>query len=284
MRIALIGAGGQLGTALMARLEEEVLPLGSRDLDIADPEQVQRVIPELRAELVINTAAYNFVDKAEDEAERARAVNETGPKLLAETCARLDIPLVHIGTDYVYGGAHPHPHPRPYVETDPATPSSVYSRSKLAGEQAVIAHCPKHYVLRTCGLYGRAVSAGKGNFVQTMLRLGRERGAVSVVDDQWCTPTFATDLAGAIADLITTGKYGLYHATNSGSTTWCGFAREIFRLQGMAVPVTPITTAQFKAKAARPSYSVLDCAKLTNVLGRQLRSWHDALAEYLATT
>jgi dTDP-4-dehydrorhamnose reductase len=281
MRIIVIGAGGQLGTALMTRLSGEIVPVGSKDLDIADSAQVERVIFESGPDLVINAAAYNLVDRAEDENELAFAVNATGPKLLAEACVRLDIPLVHIGTDYVYGGTRSNQ--QPYTESDRPSPNSQYARSKLAGEAAVINACPKHFVLRTCGLYGRAVSAGKGNFVQTMLRLGRERGAVSVVDDQWCTPTFAGDLAGAITELVGTRKYGLYHATNSGSTTWCNFAREIFRLRGMNVPVTAITTAQFNAKASRPTYSVLDCGKLAQTIGRPMRLWQEALAEYLAT-
>ncbi|MBI3866132.1 MAG: dTDP-4-dehydrorhamnose reductase [Planctomycetia bacterium] len=281
MRIVLIGAGGQLGTALSARLPGDVVPLGSADLDISEANRVRQVVSDRRPELVINTAAYNFVDRAEDEFDHAEAVNASGPKYLAETCAALEIPLVHVSTDYVYGEAGDRR--IPWKETDHPHPTSRYARSKLAGEEFVQAACTKHFVIRTCGLYGRAVSPGKGNFVETMLRLGRERGAVSVVDDQWCAPTSAADLAGAIADLIQTRHFGLYHATNSGSTTWCDFAREIFRLASMAVSVTPITTEQFKAKAARPRYSVLDCSKLAAVVGRPMRTWQEALEEYLST-
>ncbi|HEY3963882.1 MAG TPA: dTDP-4-dehydrorhamnose reductase [Planctomycetaceae bacterium] len=279
MQIVLIGAGGQLGTALTARLGGKVIPLGSSAIDIADAEQVRRVLPELCPDLVINAAAYNFVDRAEDEFERAYAVNATGPQAVAQVCAALDIPFVHVSTDYVYGGVRDRN--VPYVETDPPCPTSQYARSKLAGEDLVQAACPKYFVVRTCGLYGRAVSPGKGNFVETMLRLGRERGAVSVVGDQCCTPTSAADLAGAIAELITTQSFGLYHAANEGNTTWHGFASEIFRLAGLDVAVTPITTAQFNAKATRPSYSVLDCSKLGAAIGRPMRPWQEALAEYL---
>ena len=279
MRIVLLGSGGQLGTALTARFEGRVIALGSAAFDIADANQVRRIIPELCPEFVINAAAYNFVDRAEDEPDRAYAVNATGPRILAETCAALDVPLVHVSTDYVFGGVREDR--IPYIETDAPTPTSQYAHSKLAGEEFVLAECSRHLVLRTSGLYGRAVSPGKGNFVETMLRLGRERGAVSVVDDQWCTPTSAADLAESIAELIPTHQYGLYHATNVGSTTWCGFAREIFRLAGIAVAVTPITTPQFRAKAARPSYSVLNCSKLEAAIGRPMRPWQEALAEYL---
>lgn len=279
MRIVLIGAGGQLGTALTAQFSGRVIPLGSTEIDIADARQVRRVIPESHPELVINAAAYNFVDRAETESDRAYAVNATGPRILAETCAALDVPLVHVSSDYVFGTDRDRR--VPYAETDLPSPTSQYARSKREGEEFVQAECPKHYLVRTCGLYGRAVSPGKGNFVETMLRLGRERGAVSVVDDQWCTPTAAVDLARAIAALISTHRYGLYHATNAGSTTWCRFATEIFRVSGMNVAVTPITTAQFNAKAARPAYSVLDCSKLAAAIGRPMRPWQEALEEFL---
>jgi dTDP-4-dehydrorhamnose reductase len=279
MRILLLGAGGQLGTALTARLGREIVPLGRNDIDLGDADRVHGVLTEAAPELVINAAAYNFVDRAESEREQAFAVNSRGPWALAKACAALEVPLVHVSTDYVFG--RDQHRTAPYAETDTSGPVNEYGRTKLAGEFFVQAVCPKHFILRTCGLYGRAVSAGKGNFVETMLRLGRERGTVSVVDDQWCTPTSAVDLAGWIAELIATKKYGLYHATNSGSTTWCRLAREIFRCARLAVEVQPITTAQFGAKARRPAYSVLDNSKLAAAIGHPLRPWEEALAEYL---
>lgn len=279
MRIVLIGAGGQLGTALTRRLEGQIVPHTRKALDLGDPDRLNDALVAATPDLVINAAAYNFVDRAEDEREQASAVNSHGPAALARSCAALDVPLVHVSTDYVFGNDARRA--APYVETDAPGPVNEYGCSKLAGEKFVQAVCPKHYILRTCGLYGRAVSAGKGNFVETMLRLGRERGTVSVVDDQWCTPTSANDLAGWIAALVATGKYGLYHATNSGSTTWCGLAREIFRIAGMQVEVRPITTAQFGAKARRPGYSVLDCTKIATAIGQPLRPWEEALADYL---
>lgn len=279
MRIVLIGAGGQLGTALSVRLAGQVIPLGRDVLDLTNLGSIRETLPQARPDVVINAAAYNFVDRAEEEPDRAFAVNAVGPKSLAEVCATLDVPLVHVSTDYVFGSKLPGT--IPFRESDVPAPSSEYARGKLAGESFVQSACTRHFIVRTCGLYGRASSPGKGNFVETMLRLGKERGAVSVVDDQWCTPTAAADLGGAIADLIATDKYGLYHATNSGSTTWCRFAREIFRCAGMAVEVTPITTAQFGASAPRPNYSVFDNSKLTAAIGRSLRPWQDALAEYL---
>jgi dTDP-4-dehydrorhamnose reductase len=281
MKIALIGAGGQLGTALMARLPGQIVPLGRGVIDLEDADSVRPALTREAPHLVINAAAYNFVDRAEDETERAFIVNARGPWALARACAARDIPLVHVSSDYVFG--RDEARTTPYIEADVPGPQSEYARGKLAGEVFVQTVCPKHYVLRTCGLYGRARSPGKGNFVETILRLGKERGAVSVVDDQWCTPTAAADLAAWIAELIVTDKYGLYHATNAGSTTWCRLAREIFRQAGMAVDVTPITTAQFGAKAPRPAYSVLDCGKLTEAIGHPLRPWQEALAEYLGS-
>jgi dTDP-4-dehydrorhamnose reductase len=278
MRIVVIGAGGQLGTALIQRLEGQAVPLGRDVLDLADADGVNDALAAASPELVINAAAYNFVDRAEDEHDRAFAVNARGPWALARACSALDVPLVHVSTDYVFG--RDTQCAAPYTESDMPGPVNEYGRSKLAGE-FFAQTCPRHYVLRTCGLYGRAASAGKGNFVETMLRLGRERGTVSVVDDQTCTPTSAGDLAGWIAELISTSKYGLYHATNSGSTTWCRLAREIFLRMAMTVEVKPITSAQFGAKASRPGYSVLDCSRLAVALGHPLRPWEEALAEYL---
>src|SRR5258708_5952218 len=194
MRIALIGAGGQLGTALTRRLEETVVPLGRDALDLGNADSVKPAIASAAPGLVINAAAYNFVDRAEDESEQAFAVNARGPWALARACAALDIPLVHVSSDYVFG--RDEARTTPYLESDVPGPESEYARSKLAGEVFVQTVCPKHYVLRTCALYGRAVSPGKGNFVETMLRLGKERGGGSVCAAHWGTPTAAAELAG----------------------------------------------------------------------------------------
>lgn len=279
MRIALFGANGQLGTALSRILPGEVLPLASADVDVADAARVATVLDERTPDLVINASAYNFVDKAEDEPDRAFAVNALGPRNLAAWCAAHDVPLVHVSTDYVFGLAGPRP--SPYVETDLPGPLGAYAVSKLAGESFVRCGCRKHFILRTCGLYGEARSPGKGNFVKTMLRLGRERGAVSVVDDQSCTPTSAADLAQAIGRLIGTESFGLYHAANAGATTWCRLASEAFRLANLSVDVRPITTADYPTKARRPPYSVLDSSKLEAAIGEPLPPWQDALARYV---
>ena len=194
---------------------------------------------------------------------------------------------MQFSTDYVFGAASDDQSetssPSPRRETDLAVPDSVYAASKLAGENMVRSICPRHFVIRTCGLYGVAATrgAGKGNFVETMLRLGTERDELSVVNDQHCTPTATRDLAQATAELITTEKYGLYHATNSGATTWHDLAAEIFRQAGIDIKLRPITTAEFGAKAARPAYSVLNCQKLESAIGRPMPAWQDALRQYL---
>ncbi len=278
MRILLIGARGQLGTALRAELSAEVISPDRGQLNLNDPAVVRLAIEELKPNVVINAAAYNLVDKAEDDPAEAFAVNAFAVRNLAQSSEAVGATLVHVSTDYVFGLE---PHSTPWQETDAPGPAGVYGASKLTGEYFARSACSRHYVLRTCGLYGVAESAGKGNFIATMLRLGKERGRISVVDDQHCTPTAAVDLARAICQILPTEQYGLYHATNSGATTWCRLAIETFRLAGLAVEVQPITTAQFNAKAKRPAYSVLDCGKLAGVIGAPIPAWQDAVARYL---
>lgn len=281
MRIALLGSRGQLGTALASRLPNDVVSLPHESVDVTDAAAVASSLRQTGCTHVINCTAYNFVDRAEDEPERAFAVNAFGARNLALACVQLDATLVHVSSDYVFGLDRNRQ--TPYREDDAPGPQSAYALSKLAGEYFVRSLCAKHFVVRTCGLYGRASSPGKGNFVETMLRLGRERGEVSVVDDQWCTPTAALDLARWIARLVETDRYGLYHATNSGPTTWRRLAEEAFRLAGMTVKVNPITSAQFGAKAQRPGYSVLDSTRLSETIGETPRLWQAALAEYIET-
>ena len=286
MRIALIGSAGQLGSDLFPCLQaagHDVVPLRHADIEITDAANVATVLGPLRPDLVLNTAAYNMVDKAEDELDVAMSVNATGPQNLARLCAANGWRLMHISTDYVFDGAAEPTEARPWTELDLTIPTGRYALSKWTGEQLVLAGCSRSFVVRTCGLYGLAAlrGAGKGNFVETMLRLGRERKQLRVVDDQTCTPTSTAELADALVRLIATDAFGLYHATNSGSMTWCEFAREIFRLAKLDVEVIPITTAEFGAKAKRPAYSVLDCSKLAAVIGEPLPDWHDALARYL---
>ena len=279
MRVAIIGAKGQLGSDLVARMGTQAIPLTHSQLDITDPAAIWNVLDHERPDTVINCAAYNYVDRAEMEHESAMLINRRGPGFLADYCRERDLKLVQVSTDYVYDGRMSR---KPWTESDEPLALGTYALSKLAGEQLVLAHCPRHYVVRTCGLYGQNAAHGKGNFVETMLLLGKERSELNVVGDQLCTPTSTANLASAILDLIKTDSYGLYHATNSGQCSWFEFASEIFRIANINTKITPITTAEFGARARRPAYSVLDCSKITRVLGWSLPPWRDALARYLS--
>ena len=279
MRIAIVGAAGQLGQALSEVLASEtVIPLRHEQIELTDRSSIVRAIDGARPDVVVNAAAYNFVDRAEDDS-LAFAVNMLGPRYLAMACEERGCVLVHVSTDYVFG--RDADRRIPYVETDPPEPVNQYGDSKFQGEQLVSSECRRHFVVRTCGLYGKTSERGKGNFVQTMLRLAGEGRELRVVDDQFCTPTSALDLARALADLVRTEAYGLYHAVNAGETTWYGFAREIFRIAGLSPQLIPVTTAEYPTRARRPEYSVLSTAKLDALRGVPMRPWPEALQEYL---
>ncbi len=280
--IAVTGAAGQLGSDLVATLRDQqqaVAPLTHADIELTDPASIAAALDGLNLTAVINCAAYNLVDKAESEPEAAFAINAFGVRNLAQWCGRNQVPLMHISTDHVFGLGSGRS--EPWLEDDVPVPVSVYGASKLAGEHFVRSLCPQHWVVRTCGLYGRNATRGKGNFVETMLRLGAERPELKVVDDQTCTPTSTRDLSLMLATLIRTREYGLYHVTNSGGCTWYEFAREILNSIGADQKLRGIRSADYGAAARRPEYSVLDCTRFTVVSGQSCRSWQDALREYL---
>lgn len=262
----------------MRLLGDRACPLRHSQIELSDAASIRAALAATNPDIVINAAAYNWVDKAEDEPQVAHAVNALGPRNLALVCAERSIPLLHVSSDYVFGLDV---RETPYLESDAPGPVSAYGLSKLAGEYFVRSLCPRHFVVRTCGLYGQAESAGKGNFVKTMLRLVQERRHVRVVSDQYCTPTSTADLASALVRLIETDAHGLYHLTNRGATTWYDFAREIFRVAGLAVTTEPITTQEFGAKAGRPAYSVLNCDKATRILGAAMPTWQEAVEKYV---
>jgi len=269
--VLLVGASGQLGTDLRLSAPDAVnlVAFTHGELDVLDLEQVKRVVAEVRPEVVVNAAAYVDVEGCETDRERAFAVNAYGVRNLVEAGAR----IVQISTDYVFDGSAR----RPYVEEDRPDPINVYGESKLAGE--VFAH--GHLIVRSSGLYGVAATRAKGNFVRTMLRLGRERGEVSVVTDQVLTPTNTADLAPAVWRLVEGGAIGVYHATNAGECSWFEFAKAIFELSGMDVAVKPTDTATLNYKARRPAYSVLDSSKLERDGFGGLRPWREALTAHL---
>ncbi len=283
MRYAVLGAAGQLGRDLCPRLSGEVIPLsrsGSPMVDLARPESLRTLFDDVRPAVVVNCAAYNFVDRAESEPHEAFAVNAWGVRELARLCGERDCLLVHFSTDYVFGLDATRR--QPWSEDDAPGPLSVYGLSKLAGEYLVRSLCPRHVVIRTCGLYGVWGSGGKGgNFVETMLRLAAQGKPLRVVDDQTCTPSYTVDVAETTIALLKTGRFGLYHVTNSGSCTWHELARTIFELSSVSANLTPIPSREYPTAARRPAYSVLDGAALQNAGVASPRSWREALAAYL---
>lgn len=279
MRILIFGAGGQLANELERTLEgEEVLALPHEEADICDAAAIESHARRFRPDCMINTAAFHHVDDCEDEVERSFAVNAVAVKNLVDVARAVGSKLVHFSTDYVFDGAKK----QPYSETDTPRPLSIYAMSKFAGEQIVQRYAERYFLIRTCGLYAHVHSGGKGgNFVETMLRLAREGRTIRVVRDQVATPTRAEDLAKRVAPLVHSDKYGIYHMTNTGACSWFEFAQAIFRLAGVPADVRPVSSAEFRAKARRPPYSVLDNYALREAGFAELPPWEQALAEYL---
>jgi dTDP-4-dehydrorhamnose reductase len=281
VRCALIGAAGQLGFDLGRTfdLPGELIRLTRADLDLLDSEGTARIVRDLRPTHVVNTAAYNQVDRAEDDPAAAFAVNAEAVGTLAEACDAVGATLVHFSTDYVFDGRRT----TPYGEDDPPAPLSRYGESKLAGERLALAGGRRAFVFRVCGLFGIARSAGKGgtNFVETMLRLAREGRPIRVVRDQVLTPSYTLDLAPKVWRVLARGRHGLYHLTNAGATSWYDFAREIFRLSGLTPDLTGVTAVEYGARARRPAYSVLGHGRLAALGEDDLRPWQPALAAYL---
>jgi dTDP-4-dehydrorhamnose reductase len=277
MKILVTGRDGQVGWELARVLPQigEVVALGRNELDLGDPGQIVKVVREVKPDVIVNSAAYTAVDKAESEPEQAYLVNAAAPGFLAAEAKALGALLIHYSTDYVFDGAKQ----GPYVETDVPRPVSVYGDSKLAGEQAVQAVGGRHVILRTSWVYA---ARGK-NFLLTMLKLGMEKPQLRVVDDQRGAPTWARSIAEATATIIRDGDppSGLYHFTAAGQTTWCGFAREILRLAEIATPVKGITTAEYPTPAKRPANSVLDTQKLRQAFGIRIAPWGESLAACL---
>jgi dTDP-4-dehydrorhamnose reductase len=281
MKIAVLGANGQLGRDLCPRLTGEVLPLTRAEMDLDRPESISAKLTELRPDVMVNCAAYNYVDKAESEPESAFRSNTWGVRELARVCRDIDCQLVQLSTDYVFGLDTDRR--TPLTEDDPPGPVSVYGLSKLAGEYLVRATCPRHLIVRTCGLYGVWGSGGKGgNFVETMLRVAAQGKPLKVVNDQRCTPTYTADLAEALARMIELKLEGVFHVTNSGDCTWYELASEIFRQASVKTNLIPISSSEFNAVALRPSFSVLATKKLEQSGNSRLRPWPEALAAYLA--
>lgn len=287
MRILVIGRSGQLARAVaQAPLPDpdwQIATLGRPDLDITDPASVRAAISGTAPDIVVNTAAHTAVDQAESEPRAAFAVNRDGARNVAVAAAEAGVPVIHVSTDYVFSGEIV----RPLRETDAVGPLNVYGRSKRAGEEAVAQSNPRHAIVRTSWLHapwGR-------NFATTMLRLAAERDRLSIVGDQTGTPTYAPDLADAILSLAgavvampdDSDRWGVYHLTNAGATTWHDFAAEVFRVAGELGRRPPelrrISTSEYPTPAARPRYTVLDNSKIATAFDIRLRDWRSAAGQ-----
>ena len=282
MKIVVIGASGQLGSDLCKQLgATDLVPLTHSDIEIARMDSVRDSVGKLRPSIIINTAAFHRVDDCEVDPDKAFRVNAIGARNVAVVAQELGAKLVHISTDYVFGG-ETEPRTIPYTEFDTPVPPNVYGKSKLAGEDFVRHLCRRHFIFRVSGLFGVAGSSGKGgNFVETMLRLAKERNELKVVNDQVFSPTYTRDLARKIVQLMTTEYYGIFHITNKGICSWYEFTTEILRLAGIKTPVMPITRDQYPQKARRPRYSVLDNYHLRLLGMDDMRPWQEALKDYM---
>ena len=277
MRVAVIGANGQLGTDLVEVFGEEAISLTHKDLDVADFESL-KILKELKPDVIINTAAYVRVDDAELYPEKAFQVNAIGALNVAKIANEIDAVNVYISTDYVFDGTKG----EPYTEKDVANPLNVYGLSKYAGEIFTRNYSKKYYIIRVASLYGKAGASGKGgNFVEFMIQKAKRGEEIRVVDDVFMSPTYTKDVAMTLKKFLELKpEFGAYHMVNEGYCSWYEFTREIFEILGWDVEVKPIKSSELKRLAKRPRFSALENEKLEK-LGLRMRPWKEALREYL---
>ena len=272
MKVFVTGVTGQLGYDVARELEKrhiEYKGTGSRDMDISDTAAVERVITEYHPDAVIHCAAYTAVDKAEDEYGRAMDVNAKGTLALAKAAKKIDAKFLYISTDYVFDGTG---------TVDAAKdPLNVYGLTKLFGEQAVQLEMIKYFIVRISWVFGK----NGNNFIKTMLRLGQTHDELTVVADQWGSPTYTADLAPLLCDMVETEKYGVYHATNEGITNWAEFAAAIMKEANLSCRIRPIPSSDYPTKAVRPLNSRMDKSSLDKAGFTRLPEWKDALRRYL---
>ena len=276
MRVLVTGVKGQLGYDIVKECEKrgiEAIGIDVAEMDITDADKVREVITNAKVDAVMHCAAYTAVDAAEENVELCRKVNATGTENIAKVCKELDIKMVYISTDYVFNGEGEHF----WQPDEERQPLNVYGQTKYEGELAVETYLEKYFTVRIAWVFG----INGNNFIKTMLRLGKERGAVSVVNDQVGSPTYTYDLAKLLVDMVQTEKYGRYHATNEGICSWYEFACEIFKQAGMDVAVTPVDSSAFPVKAKRPKNSRMSKDKLVEMGFSLLPTWQDALGRYL---
>jgi dTDP-4-dehydrorhamnose reductase len=275
MKVLITGSNGMLGHDLIDVLDgkHELIKTTSKSLDITDEDKVKDYIVNENPDIVINSAAYTDVDGCETNEEIAYKVNGEGVKNLALACKVVDCPLLHISTDYVFNGENN----KPWMEDDEVGPINIYGKSKLQGEEAIESILDNFFIIRTSWLYG----INGGNFPKTMLELAKTHDTLTVVTDEIGTPTYTLDLAQAIAELIETEYYGIYHITNSDYCSWFDFAKYIFEVKNIDVNVVPVTAEEFARPASRPHYSVLNNSNWVNNGFKPLRSYKEAIKDYL---
>ena len=276
MKILVTGAKGQLGYDIVKELNKRnVLHKGIDfdDCDITNKKAVFATIEEYVPTAVIHCAAYTAVDKAEDEPELCRKINEDGTRNIALACKQVDAKMIYISTDYVFPGTGDHF----YKPTDATNPVSVYGKTKLTGEKVIQDILDRYFIVRISWVFGQ----NGNNFVKTMLRLGKERDSLNVVCDQIGSPTYTADLASLLCDMAESEKYGMYHATNEGVCSWAEFAQEIFRRVGLDVTVNPIPSSEYPTRAVRPLNSRMDKSSLDDAGFKRLLDWNDALCVFL---
>lgn len=276
MKVLVTGVKGQLGYDVMRELSErgiDSVGVDIEEMDITDAKSVAQVIRQAKPDAVIHCAAYTAVDAAEDNEELCRKVNADGPRNIATVCKELDIKMVQISTDYVFDGQGE----MPWRPEDACHPQSVYGQTKYEGELAVQELLDKYFIVRIAWVFG---INGK-NFVKTMLKLSETRDSLTVVNDQFGSPTYTFDLAKLLVDMVQTDKYGIYHATNEGICSWYEFACAIFQKAGKETEVLPVSSEAYAAKAKRPKNSRMSKDKLEEMGFERLPSWEDALDRYL---
>jgi dTDP-4-dehydrorhamnose reductase len=277
MRVLVTGARGMLGRAVTDEYSSrgwEVVPLGHGELDITDLPAVRCCLREQRPAVVVNCAAYTQVDRAESEEDKAVAVNALGVRNLALACKENDVTILHISTDYVFPGDKD----KPWHIYDGRSPINAYGRSKYMGERFLETVAPKYYLVRTSWLFG----PGGVNFIDTILRLAREQEELRVVDDQFGCPTYTRDLARALADLVASGTYGVYHITNQEATAWYELARTVLKEARINLRLKPVKSTEFPRPAKRPANSILGSFPLRETIGYLLPPWENALHRYIA--
>jgi dTDP-4-dehydrorhamnose reductase len=278
MKIVIVGSTGQLGTDLMKTLREdhELIGLTHQDIEVSNYSSCL-TLKEHHPDVIINTAAFHKTDQCEEEPEKTFLINAIGPKNVAKISKEIEATTIFISTDYVFDGAKN----KPYTENDAPNPINTYGISKLAGELYTKQN-PKHYVIRVASLFGVAGASGKGgNFVETMITKAKKQEPISVVDDQWMSPTYTRDAAKTMKKIIESQlPFGTYHATNGGFCTWFQFTKQIFSLLNLNPALTPTKTSQLQVKAQRPKFSALKSSKLPKH-GIQAREWTEALSDYL---